>query len=570
MKFKNIVKFLGLSLLWGGFFLVIFFIYIYKTLPDIDQISNQNNSVTIRYKNGEIIHQYGKYETLTYSQIPQHLINALIVAEDANFFQHHGFDGKAIVRAFFKNLSSGRIVQGGSTITQQLVKVSLLNSKKSYIRKLRELILAIKIEKVFTKEQILTLYLNNIYFGGGNYGIAQASRNYFGKEVSKLNFWQSIILVSIIKAPSALSPEKNNPKTIQRARYVLNHMVESGYISKKQIKNFNFDPEYQFQDLQHLYFANHILYRYKKYIKNSSIKAIDIYTTLDKNLQQKLNSSIKQNLSNYIDIAAITLNNSGDIVAMIGGKDYKKSSFNIAVNAKRQIGSIFKTFIFLSAFEQGWKIDDYIEDQKVNIQNWAPENYNNKYHGFITLVDAFALSVNSSAIYLLNKIDKKKFIQTLEKFNFSFKIDFSDLTIALGTIETNPLEIAKSYSVFANGGYDVNISFVNEIKDENGNLIYQNPSKNPKKIIDDNVLQKVKNILRANILYGTGINANLYHKKIYGKTGTTQDHRDAWFVGFDEENYVTAIWSGKDELKDQKISGGGLPAIIFRDYYNSF
>jgi penicillin-binding protein 1A len=568
--FKKIIKLLGISSLWIGFFLVIFFIYIYKTLPDIDQISNNEDVVTIRYSNGEIIKEYGKYETITYGDIPQHLIGALIITEDANFFQHHGFDTKAIFRAFFKNLFSGRIVQGGSTITQQLIKVSLLTPQKSYIRKLRELMLSIKIEQIFTKEQILTLYLNSVYFGEGNYGIAQASRNYFGKSVSELNFWQSIILVSIIKAPSTLSPKKNNPKTIERANNIMSNMTQDGYLSQKQIKNFNSNPKYKFTNSQHLYFANYVFYRYKKYIKNiKNIKniKIDIDTTLDKKLQQKLNNSIQKNLSEHINISAITLNTHGDIVAMIGGKNYQENSFNISVNAKRQIGSIFKTFIFLAAFEQGWKIDDYIEDQKVKIQNWVPENYNDKYHGFITLIDAFALSVNSSAIYLLNKIDKKKFIQTLNKFNFDFDIDFSDSTIALGTIETNPLEIAKSYGVFANGGHIMPTNFINEIKNKSGNSLYKK-SIAQKKIIDDDVLQKVRKILRANIMYGTGKNANVSNKKIYGKTGTTQGHRDAWFVGFDDK-YITAIWSGKDTAKGKKISGGGLPARIFRDYYRS-
>jgi penicillin-binding protein 1A len=562
---KKIAKFLVLFALWSGFLLSIFLIYIYKTLPDVDQISNHKNTVTIRYSNGDIIKEYGKYETITYSQIPQHLVDALIATEDNNFFDHRGFDSKAIIRAFFTNLFSGRIVQGGSTITQQLVKVSLLTSKKSYMRKLRELMLSIKIENIFTKEQIITLYLNNIYFGGGNYGIAQASKNYFGKKVSQLNPWQSIILVSIIKAPSTLSPEKNNPKTLKRAKVILKKMTQDGYFSQKQLRKINLDPQYKFQNLQHLYFANYVFYRYKKYIKGLDIKNIEIYTTLDKNLQKKLSNSIQKNQANYINIAGISLDKFGNIVAMVGGKKYQENSFNVAVNGKRQVGSIFKTFIFLAAFEQGWKIDDYIEDQKVQMKNWEPKNYNNKYHGFITLIDAFALSVNSSAVYLLNKINQKMLIKTLGKFSFNFKIDFTDSTIALGTIETNPLEIAKSYGVFANGGHKMITNFINKMEDKKGKIIYRKSTSKQEKIINDNNLQKVRKILQANVKYGTGKNANIYNKIIYGKTGTTQDHRDAWFVGFDK-NHIVVIWGGKDTSKGRKISGGGLPAKVFRDF----
>ena len=215
------MKFFILVLLWSGFFFAIWLIYIYKTLPDIHDYNNKKRIITIRYDNGEIIHEFNKRHEVTYNQIPKHFIDALIVTEDINFWTHGGFDHVAIVRAFYKNFKSGKIVQGGSTITQQLAKVVFLNSRRKYIRKIRELLLAIKLESVFTKEQILTLYLNNIYFGGGNYGISQASRSYFNVEVKDLNLWQSAILVAVINAPSILSPYRNNSETKIKANRVI-------------------------------------------------------------------------------------------------------------------------------------------------------------------------------------------------------------------------------------------------------------------------------------------------------------------------------------------------------------
>lgn len=578
---KIILKYFLIATPWIAVLGFIVFSYYYHDLPDSSKIQNVKSKkiIEILYENNAKITTIGDNynDQVNYSQIPQNLINAVIATEDRSFFNHGGFDVGGVFRAFLKNVKSGRIVQGGSTITQQLAKILYFDSRKTIKRKIQELLLAIKLEKIFSKEQILTLYLNRAYFGSGNYGVASASKHYFNKNVWDLNLNQSAMLAGLLKAPSKLSPSNNRDLAEARASQVIVNMKNAGYLNDNpDIHKVSQKINYKTDKMQKLYFANYVAEKFSDFLSDyqNNQDYFIIKTTLDYDLQNIAEDVVDKYVDQYqgkigkSQISLIIMDKNGAIKAMIGGKDYQKSQFNRAVNANRQIGSIFKTFIYLQAFSEGYKEDDIFEDQPIQIGSWAPNNYNNKYYGEVTLKEAFSKSLNSVAIQLFQNINQKEMIKRSRKMGIFTDIDKYDPTISLGTIQSNLLDLVKSFTVIANDGMAVIPHYIQEIRNKDHKILYQRYSSGLGYIIDQDIIHKLKNILRNVVENGTGRRANV-HSGIYGKTGTTQNYQDAWFVGFDSNNII-GVWIGNDDNSPtNKITGGSLPAQIFADIIKS-
>lgn len=557
-----------------------FLFYKYHNLPNISDINlNKNDKIIqINYSDNSKIRVIGDLyaNQVSFDQFPKYLIEALIATEDRSFFSHHGFDPKGILRAFFVNYRAGAIRQGGSTITQQLARILFLNNKKTYDRKINEILLAYKLEQAFSKEEILTLYLNHVYFGSGNYGINDAAKFYFNKNVSDLNLNESAILVGVLKAPSKLAPDKNRGLAEKRADIVLQNMIQNGNMGLDYIKYFDDDIGYKKDDLQELYFVDFVASQYQNFLSDRQNMSgfFEINSSLDRNLQEITENEVDRIYRKYpkrlkdSQISVITMSYDGQILSMIGGKNYQESQFNRAVNAKRQIGSIAKIFIYLTAFQQGFSLLDLFEDKEIVISNWSPKNYNNQYYGDVTLQEAFAKSLNSVAVQLARELKIDNIISNMRKMNIKSKIN-KDLTIALGTSELSLLELATSFAIIANDGYQIQPSFIRNIISDSGEILYYNNKEESVKIYQNREIAMIKEALRSVITDGTAKRANVL-QDIYGKTGTSQDFRDAYFVGFNSD-YIIAIWIGNDDNKStNKITGGMLPTILFKELILSF
>ncbi len=567
--------------------IVIFGILIYYgyDLPKLQELELviKKPTIELKYSNGNRLLGFGEVyrEQVTYYQLPKDLVNAVIATEDRRFFNHWGFDIIGIIRAMFVNQAAGKIVQGGSTITQQLAKMLFLDPERTFKRKVQEVLLALQLEQNFTKEQILSFYLNHAYFGSGNYGVANASKFYFNKEVEKLNLNDSAMLAGLLKAPSKLSP-RNNPKLAKERRgQVIRNLIDEGYIKKDKLKFVNNEIEYQDDATQNLYFVDLIKDEIaKNFTPQTREKNVSIITTLDEDLQNnfirivsqftKKHQKILENKGKKTELALVAINKEGEVVAMIGGRSYQQSQFNRALQAKRQAGSAFKAIIYASAFENGIDSNEIFEDKKISIGDWEPENYNNQYRGEISLKDAFAYSSNSVAIQLAQKIGNLEIIKMAKKLGITSKINQSDSTIALGTAEVNLLELTNSFSIINNDGNSVDLHFIKEIVENKINgknkikstSTYQYLKPEPQLLLNENVVEELQDVMSGVVEYGTAKNANIDNDS-FGKTGTSQNFRDAWFIG-SFEDLTIGIWFGNDDNSPTNhITGGTLPAMLF-------
>lgn len=578
--FWFLCKWTMIFLAWSVIIAIAVIFYYSYDLPSLDSLNDGQNKqvVQVNYNDGNSITNFGDVGNIVnYYELPPHLINAVIATEDRRFFDHHGLDVFGIIRAFYVNQKAGRIVQGGSTITQQLAKMLFLNPDRNFKRKIQEAILAIQLEFSYTKEQILTLYLNRAYFGSGNYGVASAAKFYFGKDVAKLNLNEAAMMAGILKAPSKLSPKNNQNLAENRANVVLDNMIDAGFLDENNISEIDRDVVYKNDNLQRLYFADFVKEQFADFISVDSLheKTITIKTTLDEKLQGKLENILndfEQNNQKKLgksQIAVVVMNKEGAVLSMSGGNNYQKSPFNRAVYAKRQSGSAFKTFLYLTAFEKGFKPEDIFEDKKIESGIWLPENYENRYYGEVTLKEAFAKSLNSVAVQLSKEINKNDIVEMAEKLGITSKIDKNDPTIVLGTTEITLYELVTAYATIANNGKPVIPYVISEIKNTKGDSIYIHNGSGFEPIVLEQSIEYIKDVMREVVKNGTGKNANVADN-IYGKTGTSQNFRDAWFVGFNDE-FVIGIWIGNDDNSStNKITGGSLPAALFAEIIKTF
>lgn len=571
---KFIIKWGFFFSIWIAIFAVIALIYYFQGLPSLSDLEKEGSKqlVQINYENGNLItNRGGVYiSEVAYYELPQNLINAVIATEDRRFFSHHGIDVFGIIRASAVNNKAGRIVQGGSTITQQLAKMLFLTPDRTIKRKIQEILLAFQLERQFSKEQILAFYLNRAYFGSGNTGVGSAAKFYFGKDVAQLNLNESAMLAGILKAPTKYSPKNNRKAAESRANVVLKAMVDAGFLNEKNLAELDNDPNYSNFGGQRFYFSDFVYGQYPEFLEteNEGEKLITITTTMDEKIQQNLEEIlgefIKKNAQKLgkSQVATIVMRKDGAVLAMSGGRDYQQSQFNRAMFSKRQPGSAFKTFVYLAAFEKGVETDDVFEDRPVNIGTWLPENYENRYMGSVTVKRAFAESLNSVAVQIAKQVGSQSIIEIAHKCGITSEIKRNDSTIALGTSEVSLYEMVSAYATIANDGVPVIPYSILEIKNEAEQILYKRESSGFDQVISSSAIKDIKEVMEEVVTRGTGKNAKT-GRDVYGKTGTSQNFRDAWFIGFDDK-YVVGVWIGNDDNSStNKITGGSLPAQLF-------
>lgn len=545
-------------------------------LPDItkDFTFERQSSITIKAADGSTLIRYGetKGESITVSDLPSHLIYAVLATEDRRFYSHFGIDPIGIARAMITNIQSGRLVQGGSTITQQLAKNLFLSHERTLARKIQEAMLALWLEQQLSKDDILSAYLNRVYLGSGAYGVDAASRLYFDKAATQVNLREAAMLAGLLKAPSRFSPLRNPGLAAQRSDVVLRAMVDAGYLDSAAATTMTALPPKPTAKPNTVrsarYFTDWVLDGLDELIGTPQTDLI-VETTLvpaiQKTGEESLHSILIQNGSdrNVGQGAIITMRDDGAILAMVGGKDYKQSQFNRATQAIRQPGSAFKPVLYLTALDFGWSKDDVLLDEPLEIDEYAPKNFNEKYHGEITLEESLALSANTASVRLLQEIGVTPVKRTAKKLGVISSLSH-DLSLALGSSGVSPLELSIAYAAFANGGYSVFPYAITRITDTNGVIFYERENHDPKnRVADKKAIEGLDDMLQTVVQSGTGRAANIPGHAAAGKTGTSQNSRDAWFAGY-ADDIIAVTWLGNDDNAPMNgVTGGGFPAQIW-------
>jgi penicillin-binding protein 1A len=558
------------------------YFYFTHDLPSIETLKNYKPSTVTKIfsEEGEVIGEfsYEKREIVSLDRVPNYLIQAFVAGEDARFFQHKGLDYLAILRALFRNIFSGEIVQGGSTITQQVVKSLLLSPEKSFARKIREAILAYKIEKYLTKEEILFLYLNQIYLGHGSYGIAAAAENYFGKTVEELNIAEAAVLAGLPQAPSKSSPYHHPQQAKKRQVYVLNRMVEEGFISSNEaIKGAQTPYTIRSKSKPSLEKAPHFVEYVRRHIEEKYGKdalyknGLQVFTTVDLHFQRMAQEALEAGLKEIekrekYPSAAMPLTPEGGLVcfdlqtgyvkAMVGGRDFKKSQFNRAVQARRQTGSAFKPIVYASALDKGYTPASIVVDSPIVFewgnQKWKPKNFEGKFLGPTTLRNALTHSVNVVTVKIAQDIGIDYIRDYAKKLGISSFLH-NDLSMALGSSSISLYELTRAYAVFANQGNVFKPIFIKKILDRDGNLLEENlalyypkESSGEERILTPQTAFLITYLLQGVVQHGTGWRARSLGRPVAAKTGTTDQFMDAWFIGYTSE-LITGVWAGFDE-----------------------
>ena len=512
---------------------------------------------------------------MSLEEMPPYLPAAFIAMEDRNFYSHGGFDVKGLIRALWINWRAGHVVQGGSTITQQTVKIVFLSQERTLTRKLDELMDAAVLEKSLSKKQILELYLNRIYLGAGAYGVDGAAHVYFNKSADALTLPEAAMLATLTRAPSVFSPRRDLPKAQARAAIVLKAMVETGAITEAQAAEARQHPavisDRASADSRNFYFdtaadeAKRLVAQAGGTVTNDLI----VHTNFNAAIQDAARTNALATLRksgrkmHVHEAAVVVMKPDGAVVALLGGTDYAESSFNRATQAHRQPGSAFKPFVYMAALESGLTPWDTRSDEPVDINGWTPTNYGGRSYGTLTLADALAHSVNTITANLAQEVGVSNVVQAAARCGIESPLA-ENASLALGTSEVTPLELTRAYAVFANGGLKVYPYFVTAIEDDRGHVLYRRtPPENPERVVASHVNRDLVAMLYGVVTEGTGRAAALAAHQAAGKTGTTQDFHDAWFVGFTKD-YVTAVWVGNDDATPMKsVTGGTLPATIW-------
>lgn len=560
----------------GGLLLLSWFCY---DLPDTSQVQPLNNkpSITILAHDGTMIARYGglKGDLVNVRDLPPYVGHAVLAIEDRRFNSHIGVDPFGLARAMWVNLKARRFVQGGSTITQQLAKNLFLTPDKTVRRKVQEALLALIIDFRHDKDEILSAYLNRVYYGSGAYGIDAAARTYFDKPARDLTLWESAMLAGLLKAPSRYSPAVNPKLARARTRVVIGAMEEAGYLSEAQKKQeldrgkVELAGSGEAGDLNR-YFADWIINQIDSFVSHND-RDIIVRTTFDTRLQILAEEKLAANLAKLpedekdVQAAVVTMTPDGAVVAMIGGRDYTESQFNRATQAMRQPGSAFKPMVYLAAIEAGFSPADKIEDAPITAGKYRPKNYDGKYYGTVTLTDALALSLNTATIRLLDTIGTGQLVDVARRLGFLQKLR-AELASGLGASETTLIELTNAYAVIANGGQAIWPYAVLSIEDADGNKLYQHMQVEAPRLFTERDIRALDGMLVQVVARGTGQAAQLSQGHVAGKTGTSQDYRDAWFIGY-TDRLVTGVWLGKDNNEGmERVSGGGYPARIWHDY----
>jgi penicillin-binding protein 1A len=500
---------------------------------------------------------------IPYYVIPEDVKKAFISVEDIRFYTHPGVDFIGILRALWHDIKAGGIVEGGSTITQQLARMLFLKPDKSVKRKIKEAALSIKIERKYTKDEILGMYLNQTYFGTRAYGIEAASQTYFGKSTLALSIAEAALLASIPKAPSVYSPFKNPKKTRERRTKVLKQMRDGQFITEAQFREAESVPlpvSPHFRKYDAPYFIEILRQQLEtKYGKELYTSGFRIYSTLDSGMQRIAEDAVKKGISavekragSGIEVALVAVDlRTGHVKAMVGGSDFWKNQFNRVTQALRQPGSAFKPFVFAAAIEDGMTSEDLISDAPVSFagarrgERWMPKNYDGKYHGSVTLRTALAKSLNCATVRLAADMGIQSIMQMARRLGVRSKLE-PYLPLAIGASDVTLMDMVSAYSTFATG-YRPHPMLYEKITNRDGIVMEENQTVLDELLSEDDV-KEIRILLKAVVEEGTAIRARELKRPLYGKTGTTNDYTDAWFIGFDDR-IVTGVWVGRDNHK---------------------
>ncbi len=560
--------------IWGALAvsaLVAWYAYDLPPLDDVPALKRQP-AVTLLAADGRRFARFGQVaaEPVRVKDLPPYVPGAVLAVEDSRFYDHFGIDLLGLARAVLTNIAAGRIVQGGSTITQQLAKNVFLGPERTLRRKVQEVILALWLEERFTKDEILSLYLNRVYFGGGNFGIEAAARSYFAKPARKLELNEAAMLAGLLKAPSRYAPTGNRNRAARRAAVVVDRMEATGVITPAQARFVKAHPARLGRQPVRVgrYFADWALEQARGYVGAGQGDLV-VRTSLDIGLQKAAEEAVDRLLKGpgkargVGQAAAVVMGTDGSLKAMVGGRNYGESQFNRATQALRQPGSAFKPFIYLAGLESGLAPDTVLLDAPVRMGNFRPKNYGNQYHGEVTLTQALAGSYNSVAVRVIQHAGADRAIRWARALGITTPLR-REAGLALGTSEVTVLEMTQAYAAFANGGNAVFAHGVAEIRDSAGRMVYRRTGSGPGSRISPDMLADLNGMMRAVMEEGTGKGA-AFGFPAGGKTGTTQDYRDAWFIGYSAD-FVTAVWLGNDDGTPMKgVTGGGLPAQLFRE-----
>lgn len=559
----------GLALL-GLIFLAFAVGFAASSLPDYAtlQATQPGQTIVIRARDGRELVEIGPSfgEWIDYPDIPENMTNAMIAVEDKRFRSHFGVDPVRLTGALIEGVTGSRARLGGtSTITQQLARNLFLNNNRSLDRKAREAVLALALEWKFSKEQILELYLNKVYFGGGAYGIDSASRKFFSHPANALSVEEAAIIAGLVKAPSQYSPTADVQAAVDRAQVVLGLMREQGYISADQAMVDVSAVQLKEQAGQNSvrYFTDWVLPQLD-IILPETYEPIEVWTTLDTGMQRAATAAIEANTPGGAQGALVSLDRDGAILALVGGTDYVASNFNRATTALRQPGSAWKLFVYLAALEAGYTPEDKVVDTPVTIDGWSPRNSNGRNVGETDLRTAFAYSINTVAAQLGNEVGFGTVASMARRFGVNSKID-TNPSMVLGASEMRVIEMTQAFAGIAAKGVPVAPYGITKVTGASGEVLYRREAQRQSAAVPDYVVAGITDLLQAAVQTGTGRAADI-GRPVAGKTGTTSSNKDGWFIGF-SSGITTGVWMGRDDAKAVPgLQGGRAPAQAFAAY----
>jgi penicillin-binding protein 1A len=564
--------------LWGVIAVGGVVAYYASQLPPIDQLTvpKRPPNIAIMASDGSLLANRGETggRTVTLKELPPYLPKAFVAIEDRRFYDHFGIDPVGISRAVYRNLAHRGGLQGGSTLTQQLAKNLFLTQERTASRKIQEAILALWLERNYSKDQILELYLNRVYFGAGAYGVEAAAQRYYGKSARNVSLAEAAVLAGLVQSPSRLAPNRNPDRAQARAELVIAAMNELGFITPGMTKTALGTPAEPVRPNgagSANYAADYVMDVLDDFVGNVESDIV-VSTTVEPSMQAAAERVLVDELNakgqkfNVSQGAFVAMQPDGAVKALVGGRNYESSQFNRAIAARRQPGSSFKPFVYLTAVERGYTPDTVLEDGPVNFGGWAPKNYDRKYRGPIAMRDALALSLNTIAVKLNMEVGPKAVVQTAQRLGISSPLQANG-SLALGTSEVTPLELVSAYAAFANGGTGVVPYVITQVKTTDGKLVYKRPNAGGLgRVIDPGVVAMMNEMMHNTFVVGTAQKAQIPGWSLAGKTGTTDDYKDAWFVGF-SGSLVAGVWLGNDDgTLTKRVTGGNLPTEVWHNF----
>jgi penicillin-binding protein 1A len=563
--------------LWGGFALSGLIAWQFTKLPPIQTlvVPKRPPTITIVGLDNKVIATRGEMagKEMPLSALPKYLPQAFVAIEDRRFYYHFGLDPIGITRAIFVNLMRGRLREGGSTLSQQLAKNLFLTQDRTIERKLQEVVLAIWLEVKFSKTQILELYLNRVYFGSGAYGVEAAAQRYFGKSARAVTLSEAAMLAGLVRSPSRLAPTRNPDLAQQRALVVLGAMEEAGYITPEMLKIARGRPPKIASNKiagSSGYIADWVMDALNDYVGQFDVD-ITVQTTIDANLQAAAERSLSEELAKngekfgVTQGAIVAMDPNGAVRALVGGVNYNDSQFNRAVSAKRQPGSAFKPFVYLAALERGLTPDSVRDDAPLQVRGWRPENFTQQYYGPVSIQTALSMSLNTVAVRLALEVGPAQVARTARRLGIVSELQ-PNASLALGTSEVSVLELTGAYVPFANGGIGVIPHVIAQVRDAKGKILYARSQPGHGRVISPPHVSAMNQMLQETLITGTAKRASIPNWPAAGKTGTSQDFRDAWFVGYTGA-LVTGVWLGNDDSSPtKKASGSNMPVDVWNKF----